>query len=325
MLSKHRKIVIVSPRQKWGGAIVLHLLCKLLIEKGYDAKIFLSGIHLQKNESNARFWFRWIKYTVKDTIIAVLSELLKHTRFANDVRFKGYLYKPVRGYKRKYFPFISSDTIVVYSEVYYGNFLNSKNIVRWLLYHNSYANDTSAYSDNELFFSYREVFNDVNLNPEKRTLRLTNFDYDLYRQTNFGERSGKCYMIRKGKQRNDLPSDFDGPILDDLSEQEIVANFNKYRFCYFYDTQTFYSRIASVCGCIPIIVCENGKSRSDYLGNGDGGYGIAYNDTAEEIDFAIRTRDKGLERINHYKIANNESIDAFLKECGEYFDKKVNQ
>ena len=40
MKDKKMKFVIVSPRQTGGGAIVLHKLCKLLADRGYDAKIF---------------------------------------------------------------------------------------------------------------------------------------------------------------------------------------------------------------------------------------------------------------------------------------------
>ena len=39
-MNKKYKFIIVSPRQHSGGAIVLHLLCKLLQNRGYDAKIF---------------------------------------------------------------------------------------------------------------------------------------------------------------------------------------------------------------------------------------------------------------------------------------------
>ena len=41
------KFLIVSPRQTSGGAIVLHLLCKLLMDRGHDAKFFIP--HLKEN------------------------------------------------------------------------------------------------------------------------------------------------------------------------------------------------------------------------------------------------------------------------------------
>ncbi len=38
------KFLIVSPRQTSGGSIVLHILCKLLMDRGHDAKNFLYRI-----------------------------------------------------------------------------------------------------------------------------------------------------------------------------------------------------------------------------------------------------------------------------------------
>ena len=207
----------------------------------------------------------------------------------------------------------------MYPEICYGNPLRAKKVIRWLLFHNRFPDDVNAYGKDDLFFCFREFFNDFNLNPEGRVLQLNNFDYELYRQTNFSERSGKCYMIRKGKDRTDLPQKFDGPVLDNLPEWKIVECFNKYKYCYFYDTQSFYSSIASICGCIPIIVLEKGKSKKDYLKNGDHSYGIAYGDSSEEISYAKETRENLIKTIDDFKIKNNINLENFIKECEKYF------
>lgn len=315
-MNKKTPIIIVSPRQHHGGPIVLHLLCTLLVKKGYNAKIFIiEGGMPQKGESLIIFWLKWIKNTIKDTIKLFLSKISKNERFA----FKGYTYMPVKGYRRKITPFISKKTIVVYPDVCYGNPLHAKNVVRWMLYYNRFPDDENAYGKNDMFFCFGEVFNDEKLNPDCKILKLTNFDYDLYKQVNFGERSGKCYMIRKGKGRSDIPSKFDGPILDSLPENKIVENFNKYKYCYFYDTQTFYSSIAAICGCIPIVVCEANKSKMDYLSHIEQGYGRAYDETEEEINYALNTRDKLIERINGFKKNNDINVEKFIKECKQYF------
>ncbi|MDE6762503.1 MAG: hypothetical protein K2J73_02350, partial [Oscillospiraceae bacterium] len=139
-----------------------------------------------------------------------------------------------------------------------------------------------------------------------------------YKQTNFNERSGNCYVIRKGRNRTDLPSEFDGPILDDLTEEKIVEAFNTYKYCYFYDTQTFYSSIAAVCGCIPIVVCETGKSKEDYRPN-EKAYGIAYEETESEIQYAIRTRQHLVEQIREMELDNEKEICDFIELCNKYF------
>lgn len=321
------KFVIVSPKQVCGGSIVLHLLCKLLGDKGHCAKIFYSDSipHIEYNNKyvpcSCSNYNSTIKYL---SILFYMSckELAKNIiikLFGNKItRFSTNAYEPVKGCKRKYLPFVSKDTIVIYPEICYGNILHSKKTVRWLLYYNMFENDGKAFDKNDLVVCYRKVFNDLKLNPEGRTLYLTNFDRDMYKQTNFNERRGNCYFIRKGRYRSDLPKVFDGPILDDLTEEHIVDALNTYKYCYIYDTQTFYSSIASICGCIPIVVCEQGKNKNDYRPN-ENNYGIAYSDTKEEIQYALDTRLLLIQEIEE-KLANNErNVCDFIELCDKYF------
>ena len=38
------------------------------------------------------------------------------------------------GCSRKWLPIVDKNTVVIYPEIFYGDFLNSKKVVRWLLY-----------------------------------------------------------------------------------------------------------------------------------------------------------------------------------------------
>lgn len=54
------------------------------------------------------------------------------------------------------------------------------------LHNKQYKNEsgkTIGYDKNDLFFTYRDVFNDHMLNPLCRTLYVTYFNLDLYKQT----------------------------------------------------------------------------------------------------------------------------------------------
>lgn len=75
------------------------------------------------------------------------------------------------GLKRQLFPFFSKrNTIVVYPEVCYANFLNARNVVRWFLSYNRFVGDFNAYGNDDLFITFRDVFNDLKLNPDKKKL-----------------------------------------------------------------------------------------------------------------------------------------------------------
>ncbi len=297
-----KKVVILSPRQKYGGSIVLHTLCQLLLEEGIDAKIFFTGVYNYSSKNKFKYWIRWILWTLEDIITCKK------------------VHKIVKKYKRKILPFINKkNTIVIYPDVIYGNPLHAKHVVRYFLYPNRFKDDDLAYGKNDLFIAYRKKFNDYDLNPNEYIVNVHQFDTEIYKQTNFEDRTGNCYIIRKGRDRTDLPKEFDGPIIDDLSEKEKVKIFNKCKYCYSYDTNTFYTSIAGLCGCIPIVMLEEGKNIYDYTEKKPSG--IAYGNTKEEIEYAINTRKDLLERLNNFTNGNKDEIKKFINLLIEKFER----
>lgn len=314
MMRKHNKkrILIVRPHGKNGGCIVLSLLCALLREKGYDARVFPIRSFPQKGQHMLAWWKEWIVYVLNIFIYRLKKVYFKnpYTSYMNGDR--DFFYDPVQGTKMQLCPFIRrSKTIVLYPECVYGNFLKAKHVIRWLL-SDRYEENRQKFGKDDLVIAYRQIFNDYNVNPTCKMVNITHFNSALYRQTNFGPRTGNCYIVRKGKGRGDLPKVFDGPVIDGKSESEIVEIFNSSKYCYSYDTQTMYSSIASVCGCVSIVVPEEGKSREDYLSSGEHGYGVAYGDSAEELLYAEKTREKLIESLD-YTERNEYNIQKFLE------------
>ena len=305
------KFVIYTTRSYSGGNIVLRSLCRLLNERGHDARIisYYTSSDLNHPTRALTLWLKWIYYLFRDLTKFVLVKM----RIKTDAL-------ACQKCPKKIYPYVDSDTIVVYPEAIYGNPFHASRVVRWFLFYNRFSQCLIAYGENELIFSFREKFNDYNLNPTCRLFTLNYFDTSLYKQTNFGERKGVCYIVRKGKNRTDLPKVFNGPIIDDLPEKEKVAVLNRCKYCYDYDTQTFYTSIACVCGCVPIVMMEPGKTKSDYLGEGDVDYGKAYGDTPEQIEYAIRTRSDRLKMLD-FSESNKKNIDFFIQEVEKYFGK----
>lgn len=297
-----KNFVFVSTAPFFGGALVICHLANLLRKRGYDAKIFLVDyIPVPDRKFRlVKFYIKWMLLAIKNIFVSRKSD-----------------YYPI-DFKIKKTPFISKNTIVVYPDIIFGNPLRATKVVRWFLFYNRFVNDSEAYGRGDLFFAYREIFNDYDLNPTCRLLHICYFNSDLYRQTNFGPREGVCYIVRKGKKRPDLPKFFDGPVIDNLPEKEKVAVLNQCKCCCDYDTQTFYTSIACVCGCVPIVMMEPGKTKSDYLGKGDVDYGRAYGNTPEQIEYAIRTRPDRLKMLD-FSESNKKNIDFFIQEVEKYF------
>ena len=262
-------------------------LCSALRAMGYDARLlFLEDIPKNKEDcENLRetYVVKGVKLFVKIILWRLLPFKWIETRF----NLKPHFPPHARGRRVARLPFFSRKrTIVIYPETVYGNPLGAENVVRWQLYHYMYKSDPSAFSKSDLFIGYREVFNDRNFTPQIENFYIQSFDSSLYRRYNFGQRSGKCFIVRKGYCRCDLPDEFDGMVIDNLPEEEKVEVFNRCEYCYSYDTQTFLSSIAAICGCKSIVVPEPGKSRSDYRGENENSFGVAWSDSPEEISRA---------------------------------------
>ena len=317
-MKNNHKIIIVRPNSYSGGAVVLSALCSELRKLKVDSSLFYIPKSPRKGTNMFFFWCKIIKLDILFVISKISISIFSKKSLVSRKLAK-YSFSPVEGVRRRLNPFISSKDIVLYPEMVYGNFLHAKNVVRWLLYTYKYEADPMAYSKNDLFICYREVFNNEHLNPKKYYVQINYFNHSLYRQYNFGERKGICFVIRKGYNRKDLPKQLNGPVIDNLSEEDKVKVLNQCKYCYFYDTQTFYTSISAVCGCIPIVIMEPGKTIQDYRGGKDNPYGIAYGNSPEQIQYAIETREQRLKFVDFSK-PNHENTLRFLQIIKEKFN-----
>lgn len=319
-----KKIIIFNRFKYFGGTLVLSCLCKTLRELGYDAKLYMcTDIPFSEADVQSfkrKNFQRVIKYKIKHVLNKYFSFIPYIKKLQNSIDDVSSVDMDGLSFHKN--PSIDiNNSIVIYPEVTYGNPLNAKFVVRWLMYFYPYSKSSDAYSTNDLFIAFREYFNDIDLNPNKLIITLNYFDSKLYRQYNFGQRKDKCYILRKGRKRKDLPKHFDGPVFDDnMSQHELVKMFNEYRYCYSYDTQTFYTAIAAVCGCIPIVVMEPGKCESDYLGPGEKHLGRAYGDSVEQIEYAKKTRDDLIKKLD-YSAWNRVNAQALIELLEDKFGK----
>lgn len=318
-----KDIIIVSPRGVSGGSLALDTLCSLLSAKGYNARVFKIAGAPKKKVSKNQLWMKVIGDYFRDMIYPLLIKVLGGSKRTES--YKQFCYKYGPSVKKKRTPIFDRDsTIVVYPENIYGNILNAKHVIRWFLNINPFKGMDGAYGENELFVAYREIFNDKELNPDVRCATLFYFNNNLYKQYNFGKRKGNCYIVRKGCRRADLPEVFDGPIIDSLSEEDKVKVFNECEYCYSYDLQTYYSTIASVCGCKSIVVFEPGKTAYDYYSEDEvkNHVGVSYGNSSEEIEYAANTRNELLESLD-YSSFNEKNINKFIGYMEDFFSNRI--
>jgi hypothetical protein len=210
------------------------------------------------------------------------------------------------------------NSIVVYSEIIDGNPLFSQNVVRWFLHKPGYHTGEINYGKNELYFFYHEFFNDPIINDQVDNQLMVSIIFDdIYKQTNFGDRKGSCYILRKGKNREIVHDISDSILIDGLSHQEISKIFNQVEFCISYDTYTLYSAYAVMCGCKSIVIPEDGVSKEEWEPIEEMRYGIAYG--FDDIENAEKTKEKLLPYLKEEEEKANKSVEKFIEKCEAYF------
>lgn len=304
--------------------MVLSELGRCLRKLGYDARVFFCK-EIPIDESSCEELSAIYKKVGPHSLIKSIACTLFPFDFVKRVcHYDDITPRHTIGVRRQWTTrFSKESTLVLYPELVYGNPLGAKNVARWVLLNYKYSKDKKAYKESDLFIGYRDVFKDSPEAAETENIHINLFDSNLYRHTNFGERRGNCYIVRKGESRTDLPVSFDGPIIDGMTEEERVRVFNECEYCYSYDTQTFYSSIAAICGCKSIVVPEPGKTRYDYLSETENSYGIAWDDSEEEISRALNTVPDLLEKIGENQKRNIQEAQKFIEIVEAHFNVKV--
>ena len=233
----------------------------------------------------------------------------------------------------------NKENIVIYPENC-GNPLNFTKIVRFNFYFNTYV--PSVDNEYNIFFAspFHKLYNKVRNNMPSKVQTVIplqntntfhkyinsfyNLNYLLDKCKDYKrERSGSCYTIRKGTLHPHFRNKFDYHPANSFSIEHHMSNcddlldiFNKYTYFYSYDGFTNLVQIASLCGCIPIIVpFWEFTSLSEIWDEKWFTNGIAYGDSKEQIEFAINTRPILIEEL--IKLNDNDATCNLFKELTE--------
>ena len=205
-----------------------------------------------------------------------------------------------------------------------GNPLNFYKIVRFNFYFNIY--EPNVEDEYNVFFikGFHKLYNHVRSLYGIRTIENIKF-YDKYInyfynlkyildicKDNGLLRNGCCYTFRKSSFHPHIRDNCNYHSINsyeihhnESNPFDLVSIFNKFKYFYSYDGFTFISCIASLCGCISIIVPFSGFNsiyefnENEYFTNG-----IAYGDSEEQINHAINTKNRLRESLIELKNHN---------------------
>lgn len=213
---------------------------------------------------------------------------------------------------------LCNDGIAIYPEVTCGNPFHSDRVMRWILYNVRTYGDFGNYGIRDLIYKYAKHFKLRNEQEVQGELRAVELNLDIFKDNRL-ERSGSCYLIKKENNKHQThPAD--SIMLDDYPNKggnEYLAEiFNQCEIFYAYDTATWLSVMASLCGCLSLVMPNEGVKAEDWhSGFPYFKYGIAYGE--KDIPYAKETQHLLKGKLLEIEYETIQETKAFIKRAYE--------
>ncbi|PQJ65360.1 hypothetical protein BTO01_13385 [Vibrio jasicida] len=298
--------IIYAPsyNENSGGCVVLHRLVHLINEHT-DHQAFLHPRVMEKVNL--------------DSPRKILSSFIKATR----AKLKKFHVNPAWNTPvlRDKNLIKNKSSVVVYSEIAFGNPLNAKNIVRWYLHHPGHIIKDIFYTKGELCFRYHSAISDFTYPESKLSetiLKVMYFPTDIYEIDKEVDRDISTYMVRKGKSKPFI-HDPSFVCVDGLSHIDTAKLLKRSKRFICYDDYTAYSHFAVLSGAESIVVPEDGVSKEAWFPDEVSRYGIAYGTDESELEWARETVPMLKERIESLNDESTKLVCQFVQETENYF------
>jgi len=253
--------------QRSGGIIALHKLGKDLADLGHSVSLLASK-------------------TIPDSKCQLLTEHEIHELITNE-----------------------PEHIVVYPEIVKGNPWQSENVVRWILYHPGVHGGDTEYSKDELVLTYSPLFVKDTKYEHRPVLFTFTSGLDAFKDLNLN-REGDCLLIKKGLHK-ERPVDIE-PIDQFIKDSpdlngDLLQLFNQHERFISMDHASYHSVQAALCGCIPIVIPEEGIAKEEWCEKMPlFKYGVAYG--MDDIEWAINTRELMIDNLKAQESISHESV-----------------
>jgi len=212
---------------------------------------------------------------------------------------------------------LCKEGIAIYPEVVCGNPFKASKVMRWILYHVRNTGTHGIFGANDLIYKYAPYFNLRFEQPIHGELRAHELNLDIFYNRN-EKRSGDCYLIKKGNDKEHNKHSSTAIKLDDYPSKggnEYLADvFNRCEIFISYDTATWLNVMASLCGCVSLVIPDAGVRASEWH-NGFNyfKYGIAYGES--DIPYALATAPKLKDELLKIEAETMEETRNFIKQA----------
>ena len=251
---------------------------------------------------------------------------------ARDLANEGYpvlitTQKTIKGSLAKTLPdcpldFKPEETMAIYPEIVSGHpFVeNAKYVTRWLLNTPGKIGGDGIYGESDLVYKYWDYFEAPD--ESKVTGFLRTMDAKLDQYVNKGqERSGECYIVKKGSKKVlDKHSPHSVNIDQFKGDDYLVDLFNKTERFISYDSMTFHSIHAALCGCLSIVIPDEGVSKEEFVKRTPQyKNGIAYG--MDDIQHAKDTQHLLRADIQAVEDECKQLVRSYINKCKEHMKK----
>jgi hypothetical protein len=213
------------------------------------------------------------------------------------------------------------DVIVIYPESWYGNYLNAKNVVRWMIGFPSEVH-INTWNDNDLWFWYLPFYVTEKYNKHKDNMLYIGEQHrDIFYNRNL-DRIGSCWTLRKA-QDYIKPEQYIHPkdstfipyhAAGDLASLSNVFNSKDIFYCY--DNYTYISIQSLMCDTDTIIIPHN-KTKEEFFNGYELNKYLAYG--IEDLPRAKSIRNEFNDHLNKIEQDTLKQLDNFIDKCYDYF------
>lgn len=238
---------------------------------------------------------------------------------ATQSTIKGSLAKTLADWPPDFNP---EETMAVYPEIVLGHPFadNAKFVTRWLLNTPGKIGGDGVYAESDLIYKYWDYFQAPDESKVTGVLRTMDAKLDLYIDRG-QERSGECYLIKKGLGKVLDKHSSNSVNIDQFNGDEYLVDlFNRSEQFISYDSISFHSIHAALCGCLSIVIPDDGVSKEEFIKKSyQYRHGIAYG--MNDIQHAKDTQHLLRADIKAVEDECKQLVRSYINTCKEYMNK----